>query len=658
MPDGDSCGCAAGTVLSERGRLWLEAGGGSSDVAGDEDMVLCEACVGVFTWSVPGAGTCEWCADGHYHDEVDGRCNDCPDWAVCRAYTTIATLVLRPGYWRLTNRTLDARECAESVAEATAKAKLAGEDQELELFDHNVDQFGPCVGGNFSHAGEDGLRRGAYCRPGHEGPLCLSCVKESTYFDDGTQQCEDCSKRSVGLVLFTTIVGVALLLVLAAVCYRKCNPNATGPRQRAVRKTASRLYMRATMLVRDTHLLVRLKIMVGFYQVVGVLRTTYRVKLPAEYDDYLGWLAWMGDLSTGLILPNGCVGDAQQRLVLAGLVPVLLLGLIALLAVGRRLAIHARLRIWAMERPPLLEELRAGFMDALPVLLPLSYVFVTNIATQAFAVFDCVSFEADAATGKRRLYMSTDYSVACDDDDASYAPLKRLAIVLVVAVTSLPVLYFILLYFSRRAIKHHAPTVLSRACYFLWHEYEPGSWWFEPVNQVRKLFLTGFVMMLPERMPKARPLAGMVVTLSFVCVMMYLDPYKSVANSRLFALQQILLLVLFQAALLMSLCEDEELCSEIGLGSAFAISMATAVWNLVLVVVILALIAHRALQQSTAPTLRCDRPTPTPTPTPKPTPNTNTNPTPPPTPAPTPAPTLHPLSGAAAAAQQLRPLAF
>ena len=46
-------------------------------------------------------------------------------------------------------------------------------------------------------------------------------------------------------------------------------------------------------------------------------------------------------------------------------------------------------------------------------------------------------------------------------------------------------------------------------------------------------------------------------------------------------------------------------CAEMGVGSAFTISMIMAVWNLVLVVVILALIAHRALQQSNAPTLRC-----------------------------------------------------
>ena len=104
------------------------------------------------------------------------------------------------------------------------------------------------------------------------------------------------------------------------------------------------------------------------------------------------------------------------------------------------------------------ETVSGGFADSLPVLLPLSYVFVTNIAMQAFAVFDCVSFEADAATGRRRLYVSTDYSVACDDDDPSYAPLRRLAIGLVVAVTCLPALYFILLYFCRNPSATPNPT--------------------------------------------------------------------------------------------------------------------------------------------------------------------------------------------------------
>ena len=237
--------------------------------------------------------------------------------------------------------------------------------------------------------------------------------------------------------------------------------------------------------------------------------------LPPEYDAYVGWLSWMGEISTGLIMPESCVGNAYQRLLLAGLMPVVILGLVVLWAVGRRLAQCVRIR--ASERPRLHHAIAGGTVDALPVLLPLSYLCVTNVANQAFAVFDCVSFQVDAASGQRRYYMSSDYSVVCDRADDSYNRLWNLGCILVVTVTSLPLLYFVLLFNSRRAICDHAPTLTSRSCHFLWLDYWPDYWWFEPFNQVRKLFLTGFVMMMPERMPHARTLSAEVVTLSYIC---------------------------------------------------------------------------------------------------------------------------------------------
>ena len=66
--------------------------------------------------------------------------------------------------------------------------------------------------------------------------------------------------------------------------------------------------------------------------------------LPPEYDAYVGWLSWMGEISTGLIMPESCVGNAYQRLLLAGLMPVVILGLVVLWAVGRRLAQCVRIR--------------------------------------------------------------------------------------------------------------------------------------------------------------------------------------------------------------------------------------------------------------------------------------------------------------------------
>ena len=63
--------------------------------------------------------------------------------------------------------------------------------------------------------------------------------------------------------------------------------------------------------------------------------------LPDEYYRYLGWLSWMGDISVELILPAGCFGKPQERLVVTGVVPVVLMILLALGNVGRALVIHA-----------------------------------------------------------------------------------------------------------------------------------------------------------------------------------------------------------------------------------------------------------------------------------------------------------------------------
>ena len=91
-----------------------------------------------------------------------------------------------------------------------------------------------------------------------------------------------------------------------------------------------------------------------------------------------------------------------------------------------------------------------------------------------------MSFEVDAASGERRYYMASDYSVVCDRAIDSYDSLWRLGATLVIGVTSLPVLYFVLLFKSRNAIKLHAPTLTSRSCYFLWCEYGEHYWCAKP----------------------------------------------------------------------------------------------------------------------------------------------------------------------------------
>ena len=101
MPDGDTCGCEPGTILKLGAAALLAAG------VWPETGELCEACKGE-TWSVAGADSCDHCAKNYYReafeDANDGSalCAPCPPFAVCQAYTTLATLDLKPNFWRPT----------------------------------------------------------------------------------------------------------------------------------------------------------------------------------------------------------------------------------------------------------------------------------------------------------------------------------------------------------------------------------------------------------------------------------------------------------------------------------------------------------------------------------------------------------------------------
>ena len=223
---------------------------------------------------------------------------------------------------------------------------------------------------------------------------------------------------------------------------------------------------------------------------------------------------------------------------------------------------------------------------------------------QAFSVFNCHSYELDAASGARISFLAADPSIKCDTDDPEYWLLWRTGVCFIGCVSALPLLYLVLLFRCRTAIVTHSPTRLSRGCRFLWHDYKDQFWWFEPLQQARKLFLTGFVMMFDEAMPNARALTAMTVTLSFLVVMIYIEPFRSTTDSRLFALQQMVLLVLFQAVTLIRLCDEQRLCRSFGFESSFSISMACAAWNLLLMGVVLSMIVYRALQQSQRATLR------------------------------------------------------
>ena len=119
----------------------------------DSDGVRCRRCdVGQdsrrATLNDTGSAGCTLCAANFFRPDVQlpsSACTTCEEipGVTCPFNSTIETLVLREGYWRLSPKTLQTWRCMESGS------------------------WSPCRGGS-----EAGINGDGFCREGYRGPRC------------------------------------------------------------------------------------------------------------------------------------------------------------------------------------------------------------------------------------------------------------------------------------------------------------------------------------------------------------------------------------------------------------------------------------------------------------------------------------------------------
>ena len=133
------------------------------------------------------------CAAGYYRRNAylpATDCIPCPSDTPalnCQSNATTESLNVSEGYWRLTETSLEAVECAIPS-----------------------DKASPCKGGT-----DVGTEGSGYCIEGHSGPRCELCTNSSQYFSDGA--CVDCPEASVRVWFTIGIIFAAFLFVAAAI---------------------------------------------------------------------------------------------------------------------------------------------------------------------------------------------------------------------------------------------------------------------------------------------------------------------------------------------------------------------------------------------------------------------------------------------------------
>ena len=137
-----------------------------------------------------------------------------------------------------------------------------------------------------------------------------------------------------------------------------------------------------------------------------------------------------------------------------------------------------------------------------------------------------------------------------------------------------PLLYLVLLLRARRAIVAGEETPLARATRFLWREYRPEWMLWELFDTLRRLFLCGFVLIIPAERSMARLLFAQLLSVVYLCFTLVAAPYKERTLHVLSSSSQLMLVLVFVTCTALKMCETEAECKLLfGVDSIFELSL-------------------------------------------------------------------------------------
>ena len=586
--NGEVCGCGAGNYYSAA-------------------LQTCTPCP-ERTTSHPGSTACALCSVGFYlynirlQPEKDGTdaCLPCPAGAICEEGSTIETIRLLSGWWRLSSRTTDLRKCH------------GGSDSN----DTSVDEARGCLGGGTV---------GACVDQNQTGPECRVCSLTNEYYD-GDGRCLRCPDlgsrvlRALGWVL-----GAALLLTLLSVPLVSIRrvPSVCLPAANAYRG-----FVRGMMrFAKSIDLQPKLKVVISFYQVVIILDSTYSVTMPPVFTSWMNVFRLIGLDWSSFVIPKDCLArGVSSELLLHALAPVAV-ALAAFVSCALFEAIRAALKIRETGPKGLLRGSRKGALKAMPLALLITFMFVPSVSSRILTTFgSCAEYgdvDAVAQTGNGTFinrfvyFLRRDLSVRCYDSPEHEQAVQTALLMTFIWPVGVQLLYVALLAIVRRPLLNRTPTPLTRATAFLHRDYKPELFYWEAVDLARRLVLTGWVALVPEQKDFYRIVIAVLVSLAMLLLTLTLHPYRHSENQLLAVGSQFMLVVLFVGAGYIKAFEDtvDEVTSLGTDGVAFASSiygfsstesivLMLLLFVLIMLIMFVAILVHHCVKAGHVTTIR------------------------------------------------------
>jgi hypothetical protein len=497
----------------------------AAGIADSVDSCQCEAGLYDFRSTFIECVEDDWAGDLSPQLKGETQCIPCPSCVQCFGD---GAMHLREGYWAFP--AID-RHYPHSYFNSLGEVSPADELSVITAY--RCETPGTCTGGAI-----DG---GSGCVEGAEGPTCASCKVGYTRTEKGCESCASVyAESTVNMDAQDTLLLVALVAFAAFLGF----------------------VMIKQAKAEDV---LKLKILIGFGQVIQSFSSTYNVRWPANLRTFIDMFAVfsfdlfsMGNTECSMPWSRSFYG----RFVATVLTPIGLVALIWLLWKVQLMKSHRR-RKRAGATSPLEHkigdiEISGQWASRAFFILVLTYL---QVSSTIMDVFKCRQFEPTPGSSVR-VVLEADMSIQCNE--GQYMTLKMAAIVGVFLYPIGVPVFFVLLLWRER--KHIHDSVNQKKYGFLFGDYMAVYFLWEVWDLGRKLMLSGLLMFF-KRGSVSQLLVAMVIALFALELQLRLMPYKSfMANVIQLAAFNAILLNLVGAMLL----KVDDSASVDGLGATFA----------------------------------------------------------------------------------------
>lgn len=474
LPDG-TCHCELGTIRVPNERR-------------------CSPCP-MRTSSVVGGKQCDACASGFYRVPSQSeslRCEECPHGAVCPHNSSLESILLLDGFWRLSPYSTDITMCAGINGSA-------------------------CLGG----------ASGPQCAAGHTGVLCASCSETSSHFEPHAGVCLECPDASAH-----ALGGACTLLAALVLLGLYLRPPA------GLQWLSWQLHL-VSELAHSIGLWSKLRITLVFFQCVAAAPSIYLLR--TGYDESTRLYSWVIFDWQAVLLPADCLGAFHKRMLLSALVPLVAM----LLLVGARLAAGC-LRA---------EPISHSAVGAIHPCLLITFILTPSVSQIIFGAWDCFPVEWSSDERVYFLRAQPSIRCERTDGEYSSIVQSALVLALIWPAGSV-VLFIVLASRARRRLLTHTTDRFVRSLWLLLDDFRPSAYLWASAELLTRCFLTGWVLLIPNEKSFLRLILAVLVSIASLLATMLCSPYRRREGNLLAVLSLFLLLVTYLISLFIKLLEE------------------------------------------------------------------------------------------------------